>query len=32
MPAESKQRILAQLAEDMVPAEVVTRLEQRIGG
>jgi hypothetical protein len=32
MPAEAKTRILAQLAEDEVPAQVVERLEQRMGG
>lgn len=32
MPAEVKARILAQLAEDRVPAQVVARLESRGGG
>lgn len=32
LPAEAKQRILAQLAQPSVPARVVQRLESRIGG
>ncbi|QMU59515.1 MAG: HlyD family efflux transporter periplasmic adaptor subunit [Boseongicola sp.] len=32
MPAEVKTRVLAQLAEDMVPARVVERIESRMGG
>jgi hypothetical protein len=32
MPAEMRNRLLAQLQEDRVPAAVVQRLEQRIGG
>lgn len=32
MPAEARARLLAQLAQDEVPAEVVERLESRIGG
>lgn len=32
MPAEVKTRILSQLAQDKVPAEVVSRLESRMGG
>jgi multidrug efflux pump subunit AcrA (membrane-fusion protein) len=32
MPAEAKARILAQLAEDKVPAQVVARIEGRMGG
>lgn len=32
MPDEAKQRILAQLSEPQVPAQVVERLEARIGG
>ena len=32
MPPDAKARILAQLAEPQVPARVVARLEQRIGG
>lgn len=32
MPAEAKARVLAQLAQEKVPADVVTRLEQRMGG
>ena len=32
MPADAKARILAQLAEPQVPAQVVSRLEQRMGG
>ncbi|MBK5947520.1 efflux transporter periplasmic adaptor subunit [Rhodobacter veldkampii DSM 11550] len=32
MPAEAKARILAQLAQDEVPAQVIERLEQRMGG
>lgn len=32
MPADAKQRMLAQLQEVRVPAEVVERLEQRMGG
>lgn len=32
MPDEAKQRILAQLGEPQVPAQVVQRLEARIGG
>ncbi len=32
MPAEAKARMLAQLAEDRVPAQVVARLESRGGG
>lgn len=32
MPAEAKSRILAQLAEEKVPARVIERLESRMGG
>jgi hypothetical protein len=32
MPTDAKTRILAQLAEDMVPARVIERLESRMGG
>ena len=32
MPAEARERLLVQLAQDEVPAEVVERLESRIGG
>ena len=32
MPDEAKQRILAQLAQERVPAQVVERLEARMGG
>ncbi|WP_343501707.1 efflux RND transporter periplasmic adaptor subunit [Alloyangia pacifica] len=32
MPAEAKQRLLAQLSEAMVPAHVIERLEARMGG
>ncbi len=32
MPAEAKTRVLAQLREDRVPAEVVNRIEARMGG
>lgn len=32
MPDEAKQRVLAQLREDMVPARVVERIESRMGG
>lgn len=32
MPAEAKTRVLAQLQQDKVPAEVVARIEQRMGG
>lgn len=32
MPAEVKNRILSQLAQEKVPAEVVSRLEARMGG
>jgi len=32
MPAEAKTRILAQLAEEKVPARVIERLESRMGG
>ncbi len=32
MPAEVKARLLAQLGEDRVPAQVVERLERRMGG
>ena len=32
MPAEARDRLLSQLAQDEVPAEVVERLESRIGG
>lgn len=32
MPAEAKTRVLAQLREDRVPAGVVARLEERMGG
>ncbi|MGD9918190.1 MAG: efflux RND transporter periplasmic adaptor subunit [Paenirhodobacter sp.] len=32
MPAETKARMLAQLAQEAVPADVVARLEERIGG
>lgn len=32
MPAEAKARVLAQLAEPRVPAQVIARIEQRMGG
>lgn len=32
MPAEAKARVLEQLAQDKVPAQVVARLEERMGG
>lgn len=32
MPTEAKERVLAQLREDKVPAEMVNRLESRMGG
>lgn len=32
MPDEAKQRVLAQLRQDMVPARVVERIESRMGG
>jgi multidrug efflux pump subunit AcrA (membrane-fusion protein) len=32
MPAEAKARVLSQLAEDRVPAQVVARIESRMGG
>lgn len=32
MPAEAKARVLAQLAEPQVPAQVIARIEQRPGG
>lgn len=32
MPAEAKARVLAQLQQDMVPAQVVERIESRMGG
>lgn len=32
MPAEAKARILSQLAQDRVPAQVIERLESRMGG
>ena len=32
MPAEAKARILEQLSQDQVPAQVIARLEQRMGG
>ena len=32
MPDEAKQRVLAQLKEDKVPARVVERIESRMGG
>lgn len=32
MPDEAKQRILAQLSQDRVPAQVVERIEERMGG
>ncbi|MCV2883025.1 efflux RND transporter periplasmic adaptor subunit [Actibacterium sp. XHP0104] len=32
MPAEVKERVLAQLAQDQVPAQTVERLESRMGG
>ena len=32
MPAEAKARVLAQLQEDQVPAQVVERIESRMGG
>ncbi|WP_226627096.1 efflux RND transporter periplasmic adaptor subunit [Alloyangia pacifica] len=32
MPDEAKQRLLAQLSEPMVPAQVIERLEARMGG
>ena len=32
MPAEAKARVLAKLREDRVPAEVVQRIEARMGG
>jgi hypothetical protein len=32
MPDEAKARILAQLAQDRVPAQMVARIESRMGG
>ena len=32
LPEEARQRMLAQLSQDRVPAQVVERLEQRMGG
>ena len=32
MPQEAKARVLAQLAEPSVPAQVVARIESRMGG
>ena len=32
MPAEAKERVLGQLQKDMVPAQIVSRLESRMGG
>ncbi len=32
MPQDAKARVLAQLAQDKVPADVIARLEQRMGG
>ncbi len=32
MPADAKARVLEQLAQDRVPAQVIARLEQRMGG
>lgn len=32
MPAEAKERVLGQLQQDMVPAQVVERIESRMGG
>jgi hypothetical protein len=32
MPAEAKARLLDQLAQDQVPAQVIRRLEQPVGG
>lgn len=32
MPKDAKARVLAQLAEDRVPAQVVARIEERMGG
>lgn len=32
MPAEAKARVLAQLSEEQVPARMVARIEQRMGG
>ena len=32
MPAEAKARVLAQLQQDRVPARVVARIEERMGG
>lgn len=32
MPQEAKARVLAQLAQDRVPAQVVARIEERMGG
>ena len=32
MPADAKERVLAQLKQDMVPARVVERIESRMGG
>ena len=32
MPAEAKARVLGQLQEPMVPAQVVERIEARMGG
>jgi len=32
MPDEAKARVLSQLEQDEVPADVVTRLETRMGG
>ena len=32
MPAEAKERVLAQLRQDKVPLQMVNRIESRIGG
>ncbi len=32
MPSEAKARVLAQLREPQVPAQIVERIEQRMGG
>ena len=32
MPAEAKERVLGQLNQDKVPAQVVARIESRMGG
>ena len=32
MPTEAKERVLGQLRQDKVPAQIVERIESRIGG